>query len=188
MVKMSAKREFTKNILMDAFWQLYKSQGIQKITIKKVTDKAGYNRITFYDYFRDIYDVLDCIETKILSEIEQKILTAFGNAESISNAAFTEYAVILYNQYQEYFVRLFSDNREKIFEKKLQNCFKVLLKHYFENFSDFNSKYILEFYTSGLVGSIKMWYSSGCDIPIKIFLNTIYTVIFVQKLFRVRSC
>ena len=37
----------TKQNLIDAFWALYCEQRIEKITVKEITNKAGYNRGTF---------------------------------------------------------------------------------------------------------------------------------------------
>ncbi|KNY25266.1 TetR/AcrR family transcriptional regulator [Pseudobacteroides cellulosolvens] len=180
MKKMSITREFTKNALMDAFWQLYKYQDLDKITIKKITDKAGYSRITFYEYFEDIYDILHCIEIKILSEIEQKIQISIGDAGSISTDAFTEHMVSLSNEYHEFFSKLFGENGDTGFEEKLQNSLKGLLKKYSEMNMDFSNKYVVEFYTSGIVGSIKTWFRNGCDIPVEAFLYTINTVIYIN--------
>ena len=48
----------TKQNLIEAFWSLYCEQRIEKITVKDITNKAGYNRGTFYEYFTDVYAVL----------------------------------------------------------------------------------------------------------------------------------
>lgn len=180
MKKLSTTREFTKNALLDAFWQLYKCQDLDKITISKITDKAGYSRITFYEYFEDIYDILHCVEMKILWEMEQKILISLGDAGSISTDAFTEHMVSLSNEYHEYFSRLFDENGDKGFEEKLQNWLKSLLKKYSEMNMDFSNKYVVEFYTSGIVGAIKTWFRSSCDISVEDFLHTINTVIYMK--------
>lgn len=177
MIKISKSRQFTMNILMDAFWQLYKNQDIEKITIKNITDKAGYNRITFYDYFKDIYDVLDCFENKILSEIKEKIHFSFSVAGSAATDIFTEQVIVLFNDYRNFLVRFFSDNRNKSFEVKLANLINSLLINYSISPRDFNNRYILEFYTSGLVGAFRMWFRSNCDLPLKTFLYTIYSII-----------
>lgn len=49
--------EQTKTNLRTAFWELYKEKPIEKITIKEITDAAGYNRGTFYLYYKDVYDL-----------------------------------------------------------------------------------------------------------------------------------
>ena len=41
----------TRQNLMDAFWILYCEKRIEKITVKDIVNKAGYNRSTFYEYF-----------------------------------------------------------------------------------------------------------------------------------------
>ncbi len=56
----------TKQNLMDAYWELYASNNPGKITVKMITDKAGYNRGTFYAYFLDIEDLHDQIEEELL--------------------------------------------------------------------------------------------------------------------------
>ncbi|ACL75656.1 TetR/AcrR family transcriptional regulator [Ruminiclostridium cellulolyticum] len=177
MIKMSKSRQFTMDILLDAFWKLYRNYDIEKITIKKITDTAGYNRITFYDYFKDIYDALDCLENKILSEIELKIHKLFMATGSATTDTFTEQVVFLFNEYRDFLMRFFSDSRNKSFEGKLQNFIKSLLTKYSKVSLDFNNKYVLEFYASGLVGAFSMWFKSDCDTPLKAFLYIIYSII-----------
>lgn len=67
--KQPAVTEQTKTNLRRAFWQLYEQKPIQKITVKQITDLAGYNRGTFYLYFKDVYDLLEDIEDKVLEVI-----------------------------------------------------------------------------------------------------------------------
>ena len=42
--------EQAKNNLRIAFWSLYAQKPIEKISIKEITELAGYNRGTFYLY------------------------------------------------------------------------------------------------------------------------------------------
>lgn len=68
MAKQIKRTTETKQALMDAFWELFCERKIEKITVKAITEKAGFNRSTFYEYFRDVYDVLEAIEDDILQE------------------------------------------------------------------------------------------------------------------------
>ena len=68
--------EQTKDKLRSAFWTLYSSKPIDKITIKEITDLAGYNRGTFYLYYKDVYDILASIEAELLQASEQILETA----------------------------------------------------------------------------------------------------------------
>ncbi len=47
---------------------LYAQKPIEKISIKEITELAGYNRGTFYLYYNDVYDLLHQIEEEILGE------------------------------------------------------------------------------------------------------------------------
>ena len=68
MAKNIEKTQKTKEKLINAFWDLYCENKIEKITVKAVTDKAGYYRSTFYEYFSDVYEVLEEIESNLLKK------------------------------------------------------------------------------------------------------------------------
>jgi len=41
----------TRQNIIDAYWQLIMSDTVNKITVKMIAERAGYNRGTFYSYF-----------------------------------------------------------------------------------------------------------------------------------------
>ena len=59
--------QITRQNLIDSFWQLYCKKRIEKITVKEICDRAGYNRSTFYVYFKDAYEILDEIEEQTIT-------------------------------------------------------------------------------------------------------------------------
>lgn len=60
----------TKRNIMDAYWDIYTSGLVSKITVKMITNRAGYNRGTFYAYFLDIDDLHNQIEDELLPSEE----------------------------------------------------------------------------------------------------------------------
>ncbi len=60
----------TRRNLIDAYWELYSSDTTGKITVKMITDRAGYNRGTFYAYFLDIEDMHQQLEDELLPSEE----------------------------------------------------------------------------------------------------------------------
>ncbi|CDZ75613.1 Hypothetical protein ING2D1G_1476 [Peptoniphilus sp. ING2-D1G] len=60
----------TKENIISAYWALYTADIPGKITVKMITDKAGYNRGTFYAYFLDINDLHNQIEDELLPSEE----------------------------------------------------------------------------------------------------------------------
>ena len=71
MYKQSVTAEKTRQKLIDAFLSLYATRRIDKITVREITNMAGYNRGTFYAYFFDVYDVLEQIEAEALPSFEE---------------------------------------------------------------------------------------------------------------------
>jgi len=76
----------TRKNLIQAFWYLYCQKKVNDISIKEITDKAGYHRSTFYEYFLDINDVLEQVEDELLRELKERafqIYTAQSNKDFI---------------------------------------------------------------------------------------------------------
>src|SRR5699024_10553656 len=61
-----SQRDVTRNNLIEAFWDIYKIKPLSKITVKEITDKAGYNRGTFYTYFSDINEILTLLKEGLI--------------------------------------------------------------------------------------------------------------------------
>jgi AcrR family transcriptional regulator len=60
----------TRRNFIDAYWDLYSSDRADKITVRMITDRAGYNRGTFYAYFSDIDDLHQQMENELLPSEE----------------------------------------------------------------------------------------------------------------------
>ena len=65
-----AKQE-TRNKIVKSFWDLYKTRGIEKITVRDITNASGIYRTTFYLHFSDIYAILEIIEENLLKELQK---------------------------------------------------------------------------------------------------------------------
>ena len=61
----------TRENLIEAFWSLYCENRIETITVKEISNRAGYNRGTFYEYFSDVYDVLGEIEKSLIPSLDE---------------------------------------------------------------------------------------------------------------------
>ncbi len=67
MKKQPERTARTKQALKDAFWKLYSEKPIEKITVREITDNAGVYRSTFYEYYSDVYAVLEAIEHDVMA-------------------------------------------------------------------------------------------------------------------------
>ena len=64
---MEYKKDLTKRLIAEGFKELVKKSSFEKLTIKTISDEAGIIRPTFYNYYRDKYDVIEWIlQTEVL--------------------------------------------------------------------------------------------------------------------------
>ena len=114
--------ENTRKNLMDSFWKLYLTKPAEKISVREITDIAGYNRGTFYLYFKDVYDVLDRIESDILFTIEREAERYSGIfcGDEIDISAVTAAAIDIFGKCSYEPFILLSDRGDPRFEKAIK--------------------------------------------------------------------
>lgn len=144
----------TKQNLADAFWQLYCKKRIEKITVKDITEKAGYNRSTFYEYYTDVYDVLDQIEASVLPDIEKhkKIVLT-------KNLHFPiRHLVDVFSKNKQYLIVLLGKNGDPAFREKMKNTYKDLVRPILmlqsPDTDDYILEYGLEYAMSAIIGMV----------------------------------
>lgn len=155
------KNNPTREKLMEAFWQLYEKKRIENITIKEITQKAGYNRGTFYEYFLDVYDILEKIEDKIIPDIKDLPPT---EAPATSQQDSLKEIISFYQKNAGYLTILLSDKGDPAFLNKLKNHIKPRIKSELINkgVSDgFELDYALEYTLQGLLGVLNHWFQNN---------------------------
>ncbi len=180
--------EATRKNLMDAFWKIYQNKPAEKISVREITDMAGYNRGTFYLYFKDVYDVLEKIEDDVLTVIEQESKRYSGVfCDDISQndlSEITKAAIEIFElcEYKPFI--LLSDRGDQRFEQEIKkrmhsNLEEGLSRH--SEIDDITKEYIIHFIISGVLGIIKKWYSDGMVIPVEEHLAAVCNVLFGSR-------
>lgn len=67
------KRKTTKDILAESFLELAEAKRIDKIRVSDITSNCGMSAPTFYNHFKDKYDLIVWIHTHRVSEVMSKI-------------------------------------------------------------------------------------------------------------------
>lgn len=164
----------TKQNLIDAFWSLYCEKRIERITVKEITQKAGYNRGTFYEYFIDVYDVLEQIEQSLIPEVDElPPIIMPGQNIGMSLDMFMK----LYEQNSKYYSVLLGDNGDPAFASKLKNSTKPVIKQAFAGNSAIDPielDFILEYILSGMIGIMSYWFRQGKVLPAKDLIALMY--------------
>lgn len=164
----------TRQNLIDAFWVLYCKKGIEKITIKEITDKAGYNRSTFYQYFVDVYDVLDQIEKSLIPTIDE--LPPRNMPDQSVKTSFNMF-LKLYEEKEKYYNVLLGDHGDPAFTTKMKNAMKPLI---FDAVSNGTSKneveldFIIEFILSAMINIVSYWFQKDKVLPAEDLIAIMY--------------
>lgn len=75
----------TKKAICDVFCELIKEKRLNEITIKELCTKADINKSTFYLHYRDIYDLAESIENRLIQGV-CAIIDEYPYNETISKA------------------------------------------------------------------------------------------------------
>lgn len=154
----------TRQNIIDAFWLLYCQKRIEKITVRDITEKAGYNRGTFYEYFKDVYDVLEYIENALIPSLDElpPVSTPSGTLGMP-----LDMFLRLYEQNRRYYSVLLGDKGDPAFASKLKNSIKPTILKVFENNPDVDKgelDYVLEYTLSAMIGIMSYWFKQP-DAP-----------------------
>jgi AcrR family transcriptional regulator len=175
----------TKQIIKDSFWELYKEKKIENITVKDITQKAGFNRSTFYAYFKDVYDVLEQIEDDLMPGIEHIPPIDASREHSVE---FLENIITIYEKNSTYYSVLLSENGDPRFALKMKKVFKSMMMEAVKNRVNISSEemdYALEFLVGATLSIVKHWFDQDKNIPMHQLIPLMYKLMdnrFVQEL------
>lgn len=176
MQKKSDTSERTKANLLESFWKLYNENTLSKIKIKMITDLAGYNRCTFYQYFTDIDNLLEYAEDKLINELIAYLDIAINNLESKDNII---KAAETYEHFGYYLSILLGPNGDPAFSTKYKNALKPLLFNKFNlDNNDPRIDIICDFSLGAIISSLVNWYDKKMPISpesLASLLNTLLT-------------
>ena len=86
----SNKRNKTKKIIVESFLDLYTRNDTSQITVRKLCERAGVNRSTFYTYYTDVYELKDEIVSDLVSRVTSRALTGLKSFEEFNPNAIIE--------------------------------------------------------------------------------------------------
>lgn len=159
MTKNSAVKTQTRQNLIDAFWDIYCGKRIEKITIKEITVRAGYNRSTFYEYFTDVYDVLEQMEEGLISQLQELPVQQLSSTDH--HFPF-EALVSVYAEHSKYLAVLLGDHGDPVFQTKIKGSMKPMLKEtlIMQGAKDnYELDYTLEYALSAMIGVLSYWFN-----------------------------
>ena len=148
----------TKQNIKNVFWDIFKEKPIERITVKEICQISGYNRSTFYVYFKDVYDVLNTIENDLLEELHN-ILNE-NPVELFSSNHFVVKMTEIYNTKGEQLYYLFKSDSGSNFISKYKELIKSILfvDDFIDKDKELKFQLLFEFMISAIISAISFWY------------------------------
>ncbi|MBG9790741.1 TetR/AcrR family transcriptional regulator [Brevibacillus laterosporus] len=177
----------TRQLLREVFLDLALENGIDNITVKELTDRAGLNRGTFYLHYQDIQDFVEQFKNEILEgfySIIKKLGHDIDRQEPF--AAPPPYGYVRPFEYvvehKRFFQVFMRPNGDTSFGSRLTQLIREQFHgsyRYFktENLSGIPVKqqYLFAYLASAYVGTIHFWIQRDLDLS-----PTELTILFSQ--------
>ena len=189
MNKNPQRTEQTRQDLIDAFWSLYCKKSIEKISVKDVASKAGYNRGTFYEYFTDVYALLEHLELSLLpSSPEELPPRAAAHAKGTGQPL--DLFIKMYERNQKYFVVLLGEHGDPAFQGRIKRHMRPMLQSVLAaecGTDKFEIEVIIEFVLSAMIGVLSYWFSCEHKPPSEKVLSLMYDLMGNGALHRLKA-
>lgn len=159
----------TRKNLINAFLTLYEKKRIEKITVREITELAGYHRSNFYRYFQDVYDLLDQVETELANDLAEYCNEGMmGDMRFITEAAFAH----VYEENNYWFTVLMKKDEESGFSMKIkEQVAKVMEKYIVFSDDPIVNRYVFEYRVAGSIATLALYYKRGKDIDVHKVIN-----------------
>ncbi len=168
----------TKERFKKAFFALYAEKKIEKITIKEVAELAGFNRGTFYLYYKSIYDLLQKSEQELLDDfakmLDLNVKFYFGLIDAPDESMLSNSI-----EHTEYIRILNSENGDPRFKSRMKNIIKDAYRKHINQNNTCVSKveYLLEYVVEANMSIFQYWFMNrDKDFP-RISLKDIREII-----------
>ena len=154
----------TKKAFIDSFCELYSKKPIEKISVQEITNKAGYNRSSFYQHFCDIYELLDCLENDVLDSIHQKLSDCKGSISEV---------ISVLEERKFYLNALFGDYGNSHFIERLKASIPFEAHKLNTLKDDPITPYLMEFHLTTVFSLYRLWHRKNRDMPPEELLNLV---------------
>ena len=157
MKKQPEVTEATRKSIIKAFWTLFQTTPIEKITIAELSAAAGIHRSSFYRYFPDVYKVFEEFQTELFDEVSQK-LCSITESEDISLVQYTEKTADILLAHADELYRLLNYSDCNFKSSILKILKKLIIKVLHINMQDPDAEYLTTFITSCMLTNFNYWY------------------------------
>ena len=151
----------TRRNLIDAYFALV-GKG-EAASVGAITERAGYNRCTFYRYFKDVVDLLEQVETDLHDEF-RSIVSIVNSGTSMPDMV--EAMAGIYQRNGGYLSVLLGPHGDPGFAARVKELVSPMARDRFSRQEDMESVTALrvEFALSAVLATVTKWYELGQPI------------------------
>lgn len=176
----------TRLLLKDAFIDLLQEMDIGKISVNRIAERSGINRVTFYLHYHDISDMME----KMADDMEEDIRNVLNQLPVDSNQSLSDFDMVnLVNLLEhiaanaKFYKTILSSKQTSIFTERLLKILTEMIASRIEQRASASNRIIS---TSGAPKDIAIWYGSAALIGtiVQWLRNDIpYTPLFLAQNF-----
>ncbi|PJI07167.1 MULTISPECIES: TetR/AcrR family transcriptional regulator [Clostridium] len=158
----------TKSALLKCLTKLMSQKKLNDITVKELTELADVNRSTFYLYYKDIFDMVEQIETEMFDEFI-KIFQSL-NKENDRYANFLSFYTYIFEYVQsnaEICKILLGHDGDYAFIQKFKDAIMQTKPPFNGAISEIKIHFLRPFIISGFIGVVQQWLEDGLNVPPK---------------------
>ncbi len=158
----------TKEKLFNAFWTLYEHKPYEQITVREISELAGYNRSTFYTYFKDVYDVLEQAEHEIYQLLEAEFIRGQYICSKEEATESVRFIGSFLKKNHKRLALLLGENGDVRFAHHIMQQMREHMRLRLCEVTDTDDaafEYMVEYIMNAHVGLTLRWFQNGCDIP-----------------------
>ena len=160
--------DITKRALADAFKNLASKKDVSEITIKEITDKCGLKRQTFYNHFKDKYDLMNWIyDTEFIGVAKNKnYQSGWELAEDVCEYFYVN---------RDFYRKALRIDEQNCFSEHFRGIAVIILYNDLGKFfgEDEDLSFYVDFYADALVCAIKRWLVDKDCMPASKFVRLI---------------
>ncbi|HJA28303.1 TetR/AcrR family transcriptional regulator [Thermophilibacter provencensis] len=180
MKKQPQVTEQTRANLRQAFWELYAERPVEKISVREITDRAGYNRATFYLYYHDVYELLEEIEETVLGNIERLVNERLLKGDKLDFSQHMGLILRLAGRSRDYTRVLLGPHGDPAFSRRLKEIISPLVDRFFLPAAELDEqarRVVREFYLSGILATIRTWTAEENPMPIDQLIQLVVRIV-----------
>lgn len=157
--------------------KLMKTLDIKKLTVRKICEKAGVNRSTFYAHFLDIEDMLDKMEMELRKDLMKRYQEK-SEREIFSKTSFLRF--LEHIEQHQYFYRINLATRKQFpLCQGYDNLYPIIEKRCHQAGIEDEQEilYYLISFQAGFTMVLKQWVDLGCQMEKEKVASIIYNCI-----------